>query len=120
MAELTGQKSPAGLDGISIWPALVSGQAVEHPPLYWEFHERGFDQAARIGDWKAVRNGADGPVELYDLKSDIAERHDLAARNPEVARRFESFLKSARLDSPDWPIRKPTPAKKAQRKKGAR
>ena len=28
--------------------------------LYWEFHERGFQQAVRMGRWKAVRlkNGA--------------------------------------------------------------
>ena len=57
LAELVGQKPPPGLDGVSVLPALLDGKPVEHPPLYWEFHERGFDQAARIGDWKAVRNG---------------------------------------------------------------
>jgi arylsulfatase A len=116
MAELSGEERPPGIDGISILPVLVSGKTIEHPPLYWEFHERGFDQAARVGDWKAVRKGADGPIELYDLKADAAERHDVAAGNPEVVGRLESFLKSARVDSADWPIRKAAPAKKAQRK----
>ena len=119
LAELTGQPAPPGLDGVSILPALLDGKAVEHPPLYWEFHERGFDQAARIGDWKAVKNGLKGPVELYDLKSDPGEKHDLAAQNPDVVKRFESFLKTARVDSPIWPVRERTTAKKAALKTGA-
>jgi len=41
---------------------------VEHPPFYWEFHEKGFEQAVRMGDWKAVRHGTKMPIELYDLK----------------------------------------------------
>ena len=45
------------MDGISILPALLEGKAIEHPPLYFEFHERGFTQAACMGDWKAVRLG---------------------------------------------------------------
>src|SRR4051812_1411807 len=87
MAELTGRPVPSDLDGISILPALLEGRAIEHPPLYWEFHERGFDQAARMGDWKGVRHGLKRPVELYDLKADPEEKHDVSAQQPEVARR---------------------------------
>ena len=119
LADLTGQKLPAGLDldGVSILPALLGGKPVEHPPLYWEFHERGFDQAARIGDWKAVRYGVRGNLSLYDLKTDPGEQHDVAARHPDVVNRFEEYLKTARVDSEIWPIRE-TPAKKAARKPG--
>jgi arylsulfatase A-like enzyme len=105
MADLTGQPTPAGLDGVSILPNLLTGKPVEHPPLYWEFHERGFDQAARIGDWKAVRHGLKKPIELYDLKADPAEAHDVAAKHPDVVKRFEDYLRTARVDSELWPIR---------------
>jgi arylsulfatase A-like enzyme len=105
LAELTAQKPPAGLDGVSILPALLEGKVVERPPLYFEFHERGFDQAARIGDWKAVRHGLKLPVELYDLKGDLGERRDVAAGHPEVVKRFEDYFKSARTESATWPIR---------------
>ena len=105
LSELTGQRVPPGLDGVSVLPALLDGKTVEHPPLYWEFHERGFDQAARIGDWKAVRHGLKKPIELYDLKSDPGETTDVAAKHPDVVRRFEEYLKSARTDSEIWPIR---------------
>jgi arylsulfatase A len=105
LADLTGQTPPAGSDGVSILPAMVDGKHVEHPPLYFEFHERGFSQAARIGDWKAIRLGTTLPIELYDLKADPAERHNVAAQNPDVVKRFEGYLKSARTESPTWPIR---------------
>jgi arylsulfatase A-like enzyme len=104
MAELTGQKPPADSDGISVLPALLDGKAVEHPPLYFEFHERGFSQAARIGDWKAVRLGTRKPIELFNIKADLEEAHDVATANPEVVREFEDYLKAARFDSEIWPI----------------
>ncbi len=105
MAELTGQPAPAGIDGVSVLPALVNGERIEHPPLYYEFHERGFNQAARIGDWKAVRMLPGQPLELYDLQVDAGEKHDAAAQHPEVVRRFEEYFTTARVDSELWPIR---------------
>jgi arylsulfatase A-like enzyme len=105
MAELTKQKSPQGLDGVSILPVLLDGKVREHPPLYWEFHERGFDQAARIDDWKAVRHGLDAALQLYDLKTDLREQSDVAKLHPDVVKRFEIYLRTARVDSELWPIR---------------
>ncbi len=116
IAGLTGQKTPEGLDGVSILPVLLGGPVVEHPPMYWEFHERGFDQAARIGDWKAVKNGVKGPIELYDLKADPAEQHDVASQNPDVVVRFAAYLKTARVDSPLWPVSDKTAARKKEAK----
>jgi len=105
LAELTRQKPPAGLDGVSILPALLEGKAVQHPPLYFEFHERGFTQAARIGDWKAVRLGTAKPIELYDLAKDLGETNNVAGSHPELVKQFAAYLKQARTDSAVWPIR---------------
>ncbi len=105
LAELTGQKAPPDMDGISILPTLTEGKSVEHPPLYFEFYERGFTQAARIGDWKAVRLGTKLPIELYDMKTDAAEQHNVAAEHPDEVKRFEELLKTAHTDSAVWPIR---------------
>jgi arylsulfatase A-like enzyme len=118
LAELTGQSPPGELDGISILPALLKGEAVEHPPLYFEFHERGFSQAARIGDWKGVRLAPGQPLELFDLKTDVAEAKNVAAEHPEVVKQLGDFLTSARTDSELWPIQPARPAGGKKKGKG--
>jgi len=105
LAELAGAAVPGGLDGVSQRAVLLGGEPLgEHPPLYWEFHERGFEQAARIGKWKAVRHAPDRPVEVYDLEADESESTDVAVGHPDVARRLEAFLTGARTESPLWPV----------------
>lgn len=116
LAELTGQKAPAGIDGISVLPAWLGQKAVAHPPLYWEFHERGFNQAARIGDWKAVRMSTTTPIELYDLKNDLGEKKNVAAQHPVVVKQFEDYLKTARVDSALFPITENAGGKKGGKK----
>jgi arylsulfatase A-like enzyme len=107
VTELAGTPTPKGIDGISFLPALLGQpQTNQHAFLYWEFHERGFQQAARTGEWKAIRPQADEPLELFNLKSDIGEKMNVAGKNPEVVAKFEEYLKTARSESPDWPIKK--------------
>lgn len=106
-AELAGAQPPAGLDGVSIAPTLRGKRQPPIDYLYWEFHERGFQQAVRMGHWKAVRLAPGTPLELYDLKTDPAEAHDLAASQPGVVQMIENYLKRARTDSANWPIKLP-------------
>jgi arylsulfatase A-like enzyme len=80
--------------------------------MYWEFHEGGFFQAARVGDWKAVRLGTKKPIELYDLKTDPGEARDVAAQNPAVVKQLEDYIKGARFDSALWPINENVPPRK--------
>ena len=110
-AAMAGAKAPEPIDGISMLPTLLGQpQTNRHDFLYWEFHERGFQQAVRMGDWKAVRLKLGAPLELYNLKTDIGEKDNVAASNPEVVAKIEAFLKTARTDSEQWPIK---PAKAA-------
>ncbi|HKQ93569.1 MAG TPA: arylsulfatase [Blastocatellia bacterium] len=106
LAEVAGVKPPADIDGVSMFNALVGRRQRDHEFLYWEFHERGFSQAARMGDWKAVRKSPDSPLELYDLKSDLGEQNDSAAKHPEVVKKIEDYLKTARTESELWPTKK--------------
>lgn len=103
-AELTGQKAPEGIDGVSVLPAILGTKTVEHPPLYWEFHERGFSQAVRMGDWKAVKRGVKIDWELYDLSKDLAEEKNVAGENPDIVAKAAGFAKSARVDSDLSPV----------------
>jgi arylsulfatase A-like enzyme len=106
-AEIARVPAPPHLDGISILPTLLGQtQTNRHEFLYWEFHERGFQQAVRMGDWKAVRPQADKPLQLFDLKTDIGEKHNVAAQHEEVVAKIEEYLKTARTESEQWPIKK--------------
>jgi arylsulfatase A-like enzyme len=107
-AEIAMAKPPEKIDGISMVPTLLGRtQTNQHDFLYWEFHERGFQQAVRMGRWKAIRPQAEEPLELYDLQNDLAEKRNIAAEHSEVISKIESYLKSARSESAQWPIKKP-------------
>jgi len=105
LAELAGAKAPSALDGKSMTRALKGQPQPAHDPFYWEFHERGFQQAARLGNWKAVRLAKDAPLELYDLAKDPRETTNVASQHPDVVKRIDDYLKGARTDSALFPIK---------------
>ena len=70
------------MEGRSLVPAF-DDKPIRREALFWE-HEG--NAAVRVGDWKLVRLGRNGPWELYDLKADRTEQHDLAAAQPERAK----------------------------------
>jgi arylsulfatase A len=104
-AELAGLAAPQGLDGVSIARALRGAPQPAHEFMYWEFHERGFQQAVRMGNWKAVRLAKDQPLELYDLTTDRSEKINVASQHADVVARIEAYLKTARTESPNWPVK---------------
>ncbi|QEL16431.1 sulfatase [Limnoglobus roseus] len=75
------------LEGVDLLPYLTgANKTVPHDALFWRF---GGQTAVRQGDWKLVRydravEGGTGPsaAMLYDLKADIGEATDLAAKDP--------------------------------------
>jgi arylsulfatase A-like enzyme len=105
LTELAGATPPPNLDGRSVVRALRGQPQPEHDFLYWEFHERGFQQAVRMGRWKAVRLKAGARLELYDLIGDPFEQKNVAADRPEVVDKIEAWLKTARTESARWPVK---------------
>lgn len=106
--DLAGVEIPKNLDGVSFAPTITGrGQQKGHEFLYWEFHEGGFKQAVRHGHWKAIRQAPGQPLELYDVVKDPAEKLNVARDNPEVVAKIEAYLKTARTDSKEFPIREP-------------
>jgi arylsulfatase A-like enzyme len=86
-------------------PALKGKALPARPYFYWEFHEQGFSQAVRLGDWKGIRQKSRrNPIELFDLKTDLAEEHDMAAAHPDLVNKIAGIMERARVDSPDFPV----------------
>ena len=73
--------------------------------MYWEFHERGFQQAVRMGRWKAVGLAKDAPLELYDLTADPGEQRNVRAAHPDIIEKIDNYLRTARTESERWPIK---------------
>ena len=105
-AELAGVKPPSNIDGISVLPAILGRkQRTDDRFLYWEFPAGNFQQAVRWRYHKAVRLAPEKPLELYNLAEDIAEQNNIAAEHPDVIAKIEAYLRTARTDSPNWPVK---------------
>lgn len=70
------------MEGCSLVPAFKN-EPIAREALFWE-HEG--NAAIRVGDMKLVRQGRAGTWELYDLKTDRTELHNLAADQPDKAK----------------------------------
>ena len=108
--EWAGASLPSGFqsDGHSLVEFLRGGAAPQRDYFYWELHEgkdRPTLQAVRFSDWKGVRSGSNGPIELYDLKSDVAESNNVAERHPDLTTKAAALLQAGHKPSPDWPLR---------------
>ena len=104
-AELSGARLPANVktDGLSRAP---SSKAALHRSA--DTFTGNCTKVRRYkhcdGDWKAVRNGPSKPIEIYDLKSDSGEQHDVAVQHADVVAKADAPPKSAHRDDPNWPV----------------
>lgn len=78
------------LDGLSLAPLLRGGDKLNRAALYWHFPHYHSNVATpmgslRAGDWKLLEFFEDNRVELYNLKDDFSEKHNLAIEMPEQA-----------------------------------
>ena len=91
-------------NGMSIRGLLKDNPtAMPERTLYWEFGKQAGDpnsgiigeifQAARRGDWKAVRYGLGGQVELYNIGKDPGENRELSEFYPEVHQEFSELFR---------------------------
>ncbi|MCX7011570.1 MAG: arylsulfatase [Candidatus Sumerlaeota bacterium] len=85
------------MEGRSLRPAFAN-QPIQRDALFWE-HEG--NAAVRVGAWKLVRLGRGGAWELYNMKTDRTELHDLAAEQPdrvkELAAKWEAWAERAHV-----------------------
>ncbi|MGY8651279.1 MAG: arylsulfatase [Verrucomicrobiia bacterium] len=104
--------TPNNIDGISIAPTLLGKAQAQRDNLYREFTGYGGQQAVWMGDWKGIRqnmlrknNKTPLKIELYNLKTDIAESKDVAAKHPKVVNQIRQLMKSQHTPSADFPFK---------------
>ena len=101
------------LDGISLLP-LLTGQSVVERPFFWHFpiYLEAYDQKTddgrdplfrtrpgstiRLGDWKLHEYFEDNGLELYNLKTDLGEQHNVASGNPMIVKKLHTLLQDWR------------------------
>ncbi|MCC6145726.1 MAG: sulfatase-like hydrolase/transferase [Candidatus Hydrogenedentes bacterium] len=96
LLEMTG-KETAAMDGLSLVPLLRDATAtLDRDTLYWHFpHYYPTTtpvSAVRQGDWKLLLYYEDGHCELYNVREDLGEQHDLAAQKPERVAVLKALL----------------------------
>ncbi|NOR54403.1 MAG: sulfatase-like hydrolase/transferase [Candidatus Aminicenantes bacterium] len=102
-AEILGVEPPKDIDGISLLSTLLGKpkKQKKHDYLYWEYNRH---QAVRLGDWKVYRRGGSGDIQIYNLREDIGEQHDVASQNPDIVSRIGEIMESGRTRSELFPL----------------
>ena len=85
------------IDGVSLMPLLKSRGKLKRKAIYWHYpHYHGSGNrpsgAVRAGDYKLIEWYEDNSVELYNLRNDMGEKHDLAKEMPEKAAELKGML----------------------------
>ncbi|MDX1948693.1 MAG: sulfatase [Pirellulaceae bacterium] len=118
LIELAGVKAPVDypLDGVSYMPILKAGGVGKlERDLFWHFPGylgAGKNEwrttpagAIRNGDWKLIEFFEDGRIELYNLRDDLSQQHDMAKREPakaiELHDRLVAWRKSIAAPMPE-------------------
>jgi uncharacterized sulfatase len=106
------------LDGKSLLPLLKQTDNLDRYAIYWHYphyHHSTPAGAIRAGDWKLIEFYQDEHVELYNLKTDISEKVNLARIRPDVTTVLQAKLASWRqsvkaempIPNPDFnPVRR--------------
>lgn len=115
-------------DGVDI-TQLLKGRSIPDRPLFWHYPHYGNQggqpgSAIRIGDWKLIEWLDTQRTELFNLKDDVGEMHDLASANPKKVAELQSQLNRWRKDvgavmptiNPDW--KKGQKVRRTKKKKG--
>jgi arylsulfatase A-like enzyme len=102
------------VDGVSL-VTLLKGESLARGPLFWHYPHYGNQGgspggAVRDGDWKLIE-WYEGGLELFNLKDDLGEQHDLARENPAKVKELQPKLVAWRKEvGAKMPAPKPSAA----------
>ncbi len=123
VAKLVGAKLPEHtIDGKDIWPLIAGEEGAESPHEAYYFYYGKQLQAMRMGDWKlhfphgyrtmAGKPGGKGGIptgysqakiglSLFNLREDIGEQNDVAAKHPDIVKRMQAMAEEMRAELGD-------------------
>lgn len=81
--------NPTNLDGISAKDHFLYQKPLTKRDIFFGYEPK-LGTAMRRGDWKMISKGDD--IQLYDLKNDLKETTNVAARNPEITARMHEAI----------------------------
>ncbi len=121
------------MDGVSLVPLLRRSGGLKRDALFWHYPHYQLYQlggttpygAVRAGDFKLIEFYDDMRVELYNLREDIGEQHNLAEQLPRKTAELRERLRAWRKEvgaqmpspNPDYNPAKPEYEKKPSKKK---
>ena len=103
------------VDGVSFASLLRGDDDFERGPIFWHYPHYGNQggtpgSSVRLGDYKLIEFYEDNRLELYNLREDIGESHDLASADPQRTADLHEMLVAWRESvaakipqpNPDW------------------
>ncbi|HVX61668.1 MAG TPA: sulfatase-like hydrolase/transferase [Pirellulales bacterium] len=135
LVEMCGLPKAPQSDGVSLAPLLRQSGELKRDAIFWHYPHHQWYQlggatpygAIRAGDFKLIEFFNDLRVELYNVREDIGEQHDLAAAMPEKVDQLRARLHAWREEigaqmprpNPDYDPSQPEAQPKKQRKQAA-
>ncbi len=104
VSELTYGEKSQPLEGISLIPFFKKQIAPQPRNLYWEHKgNRGIMES----EWKLV-SFHNCSWELYNLKTDLTEKHDLSGKNPELVKELKEKYRgwASQCGVLPWPVKR--------------
>lgn len=102
--DLAGVNTEPGhvIDGASLKPLMLQTGSLDREGIFWHYphyHPGGATPygAVRSGQYKLIEFYEDDRVELYNLRDDIGEEHDLSSSLPDTVKELRTALHNWRL-----------------------
>jgi len=88
-------------DGKSLISLLKGNNSIDREGIFWHYPHYGNQggtpgSSVRAGDFKLIEFFEDGNLELYNLRDDIGEDHNLIQEEPDTVHKLHSILKQWR------------------------
>jgi uncharacterized sulfatase len=102
LAEVAGVSIDHEIEGTSLLPYLIQSEGIDRETLHWHYPHYHIGMPGgviREGDYKLIEYFETGEVELYNLKEDPGESHNLASELPGKAEELRQKLQSWRVEN---------------------